>query len=140
MRTYRYDAITNAFYPYELQNEYEQAGMWPESGHDVNEDIFQQFINPPAGKVRVAGNDGMPAWGDIPPPAHDELVAVADVKKAALLAEASVVIAPLADALAGGYIDDADVPRLAAWQKYRYALTKVDTSTAPDITWPLQPV
>lgn len=70
---------------------------------------------------------------------HAADVAEAEQKKSALLAEATAVIAPLADAQAGGYIDDADVPRLAEWQRYRYKLTKVDTSTAPDITLPSKP-
>ncbi|CNI78844.1 tail assembly chaperone gp38 [Yersinia pekkanenii] len=43
------------------------------------------------------------------------------------------------DAKDGGYIDDEDIPRLTAWQKYRYTLTKVDISAAPDIEWPVAP-
>ncbi|MDY0922640.1 tail fiber assembly protein [Leclercia sp. CFBP8987] len=66
-------------------------------------------------------------------------VAEAERQKTALLAEAAEVIAPLADAQTGGYIDDADVPRLAEWQRYRYKLTKVDTSTAPEINLPPKP-
>ena len=66
-------------------------------------------------------------------------VAEAEQQKSALLAEATAIIAPLSDAQAGGYIDDADVPRLAEWQRYRYKLTKVDTSTAPYITLPPKP-
>ncbi|WHM95548.1 tail fiber assembly protein [Citrobacter freundii] len=66
-------------------------------------------------------------------------VAEAEQQKNALLAEAMAIIAPLADAQAGGYIDDADVPRLAEWQRYRYKLTKVDTSTAPAFTLPPKP-
>lgn len=66
-------------------------------------------------------------------------VAEAEQQKNALLAEAAAIIAPLADAQAGGYIEDADVPRLAEWQRYRYKLTKVDTSTAPAITLPPKP-
>ena len=89
--------------------------------------------------MRVAGEDGNPAWSDIPPPSREEQIAVAEHQKAALLAEASAIIAPMADAQAGGYIDDADVPRLAEWQRYRYRLTKVDTTTAPDITLPPKP-
>ncbi|MDE1509459.1 tail fiber assembly protein [Serratia nevei] len=71
---------------------------------------------------------------------HTAYVADAERKKTALLDEATTIIAPLVDAQAGGYIDDADVPRLAEWQRYRYILTKVDTSTAPIINWPVQPV
>uniref|UniRef100_UPI001560676E tail fiber assembly protein n=1 Tax=Escherichia coli TaxID=562 RepID=UPI001560676E len=29
---------------------------------------------------------------------------------------------------------------LAAWKKYRVLLNRVDTSTAPDIEWPANPV
>ena len=57
-------------------------------------------------------------------------------KKAALILEASSYIAPLIDARDGGYIDDADIPMLAAWQKYRYALTKVDPAKP---VWPELP-
>jgi hypothetical protein len=69
---------------------------------------------------------------------------IADVKnatdkKSELIGEASVVIAPLADANTGGYIDESDIPILSEWQRYRYALTKVDVSKAPDIEWPLTP-
>ncbi|GAB7445501.1 tail fiber assembly protein [Enterobacter asburiae] len=70
---------------------------------------------------------------------HSADVTAADQQKAALMAEATAIITPLADAQAGGYIDDVDVPRLAEWQRYRYNLTKVDTSTAPAITLPPKP-
>lgn len=70
---------------------------------------------------------------------HAADVAKAERQKNALLAEATAIITPLADAQAGGYIDDSDVPRLAEWQRYRYKLTKVDTSTTPEISWPEPP-
>ncbi|MBJ3781110.1 tail fiber assembly protein [Enterobacter asburiae] len=70
---------------------------------------------------------------------HTADVMAAEQMKAVLLAEATAIIAPLADAQAGGYIDDADMPRLAEWQRYRYKLTKVDTSTAPEINLPPKP-
>lgn len=57
-------------------------------------------------------------------------------RKAALIAEATAMIAPLQDAKDGGYIDDEDIPVLAAWQKYRYALTKVDPANP---AWPERP-
>lgn len=66
-------------------------------------------------------------------------MAEAERQKNALLAEATAIIAPLADAKAGGYIEDEDAPRLTEWQRYRYRLTKVDTSTAPEIIWPEPP-
>ncbi|EBH6353374.1 tail fiber assembly protein [Salmonella enterica] len=78
-------------------------------------------------------------WGTDSKAQHAADVAEAEQQKTALLAEATAIIAPLADAQAGGYIDDADVPLLAEWQRYRYKLTKVDTSTAPGITFPPKP-
>lgn len=66
-------------------------------------------------------------------------VAKAEQQKTVLLAEASAFIAPLADAMAGGYIDDVDVPRLTEWQRYRYSLTRVDTSAAPNLIFPPKP-
>lgn len=57
-------------------------------------------------------------------------------QKAALIIEATNFIAPLIDARDGGYIDDSDIPLLSAWQKYRYALTKVDPSKP---VWPARP-
>ncbi|MCQ7061560.1 tail fiber assembly protein [Escherichia coli] len=70
---------------------------------------------------------------------HIADVAAAKKKIAGLLSEATATIAPLVDAQTGGYIDGTDVPRLTEWQRYRYKLTKVDTSTAPAITLPPKP-
>ncbi|MGD7786657.1 tail fiber assembly protein, partial [Escherichia coli] len=94
---------------------------------------------PPEGKTRGPDVNGKPSWIDVQPPSKKEQIIAADFQKSTLLAEATAIIAPLADAQAGGYIDDVDVPRLAEWQRYRYKLTKVDTSTAPDITFPPKP-
>ncbi|ENI5904640.1 TPA: tail fiber assembly protein [Citrobacter freundii] len=122
---------------YVLQTEYQASGMWPDDGVDVSKEMSDEFSGqPPEGKKLGVGVDNMPAWVDIPPPTQEELTAVAAQKKAALLAEASAIIAPLRDASDGSYIDEADKPKLAAWQKYRYALTKVDTFNP---VWPEKP-
>lgn len=71
-----------------------------------------------------------------PPPTAFEL---AESRRALLVAESSSIIAPMADAQAGGYIDKTDIPKLQSWQKYRYELTKVDIKNAPDIDWPEKP-
>ncbi|NEG94053.1 tail fiber assembly protein [Leclercia adecarboxylata] len=63
----------------------------------------------------------------------------AAAKKNTLLAAATAIIEPLKDALDGGYIDEADKPVLIEWQKYRYALTKIDPSTIQDVNWPKSP-
>lgn len=127
----------NAFYPVEMKDLYLNAGSWPDDGVEVSEDVFNEFSGtPPDGKVRVEGENGMPEWADIPPRTTEELEADAESKKSSLISYATQVIAPLKDALDGGYIEDEDKPKLTSWQKYRYALTRVNTSN-PE--WPEKP-
>ncbi|ELY2855817.1 tail fiber assembly protein [Cronobacter dublinensis] len=66
-------------------------------------------------------------------------VSEAEAQKRSRLASASAVIEPLKDADEGGFIEAEDKPRLEAWLKYRYQLTRIDTSAAPDIEWPEMP-
>ncbi len=127
MSEYVYSAYENAFFPDSLRDSYEQAGTWPFDGVEVDSETAAQFMgDPPPGKQRAAGENGMPCWEDIPPPTPEQLKAAAILRLTALRKEADSVIAPLKDASEGGYIDEADKPRLTEWQKYRYSLTKVD--------------
>lgn len=134
---YLFNPENNTFNPYSLREQYEKYDNWPSSGVDVTEAVFTKYTQtPPEGKCLGHGEDGGPCWVDAPPLSHEQVVAQAEQQKSMLLAEVSAVIAPLADAQTGGYIDDDDVPRLTAWQKYRYALTKVDPAKP---VWPEKP-
>nr|DAY48357.1 MAG TPA: tail fiber assembly protein [Caudoviricetes sp.] len=66
-------------------------------------------------------------------------VAAAEQKKASLLAEAQSTISLWQTELQLGIISDDDKASLITWMKYIQALNAVDTSTAPDIEWPLKP-
>jgi len=94
----------------------------------VEESIFDEFTKDrsAAGFMTVAGNDGLPEWGEISPRTSEELEADVLSRKAALIVQATQIIDPLKDALDGGYIDEEDKLKLVAWQKYRHALTKID--------------
>lgn len=46
----------------------------------MSDDIFNEYTNPPEGKVRIV-KAGYPAWADIPPLSNEELSAAADVKR-----------------------------------------------------------
>ncbi|WP_343482371.1 tail fiber assembly protein [Enterobacter cloacae] len=63
----------------------------------------------------------------------------AEQQKAALLAEAQSTISLWQTELQLGIISDDDKASLIAWMKYIQALNAVDTSTAPDIEWPVKP-
>ncbi|OWF84747.1 hypothetical protein B4907_07065 [Yersinia kristensenii] len=128
------------FFPALFIGDYTDAGWDLSDCIEVSDDIFNEYSQQhPAGKIRGIGADDMPCWIDAPPPPHEEIVLIAQSQKEALITKATDIIAPMRDAKDDGYIDDEDIPRLAAWQKYRYALTKVDMSNAPDIEWPVAP-
>jgi hypothetical protein len=66
MNTYVYSAKNNAFFPVELIERYELNGWDLSDAVDVDDLMANQYIgDAPAGKVRVAGENGLPAWGGI---------------------------------------------------------------------------
>lgn len=68
---------------------------------------------------------------------HAADVAAAEQKKAFLLAEANIAIAPLQDAFDLDMATDAEKALLLAWKKYRVLLMRVDTAKP---VWPTPPV
>lgn len=70
---------------------------------------------------------------------ESELIAQAEETRAQLMAEANQKITPLQDALDVGIATDEELAQLKAWKTYRVLLSRVDTSTAPDIEWPEVP-
>jgi len=67
------------------------------------------------------------------------MVEIADNQKSSLMAEATVAIAPLQDAVDLEEATDNEKTQLTAWKKYRVLLNRIDTSIAPNITWPTKP-
>lgn len=141
MNKYLYDAETNAFYPIEKKAGYEAVGMWPKKGIEVDEILFSKFQSPPAGKIRIGGADGMPAWGDIPPLTKDEIIGQAISEKAFKIAEANAYMNekqwPGKAALFR--LKDDDKIQYGLWLDYLDELEAVNPAIAPDITWPSQP-
>lgn len=52
---------------------------------------------------------------------------------------ATTRISTLQDAVELGMATDSEVDSLKTWRQYRVLLSRVDTSTAPDVDWPEQP-
>lgn len=138
---YFYSAKLNAFYPDSLREDYSANDSWPDDAVEVEDSVYQEFAadEAPEGKIRVAGDDGLPAWEDIPLPTQEEQFAKAEAQKQRLLTEAATAIAPLQDAVDLGMATDEEVERMTAWKKYRVLLNRVDTVNAPDIVWPELP-
>lgn len=78
-----------------------------------------------------------------PPPApelsHDELVVQAEIKKQSLITSAHSAISIWQTELQLGIISDGDKASLINWLAYIKELQAIDTSSAPDISWPSPP-
>lgn len=136
---YFFSPSTVSFYPEVMLDDYRDAGTLPDDLVSVESKVFAEFSGtPPDGKVRGVLK-GKPAWVDIPPLTYEEAVAAAEADKQYLLSEASEAIAPLQDAVDLDMATPEEEALLKAWKKYRVLLNRVDTSTAPDITWPVKP-
>ncbi|HHO9698853.1 tail fiber assembly protein [Citrobacter braakii] len=137
MNAFVYSASQNAFW-------YADSPSRPKDAVDINLDVFEEFAITPVGdKRRVAGEDGLPSWEDIPPPTAAEIkakaIAEAEQKKSQLLAEASDVTKGWQTDLMLGIISDDDKETFIIWRKYIQALDSIDTSFAPEIEWPTMP-
>jgi len=64
---------------------------------------------------------------------------IASSRLAAKMDEANRTIVPLQDAVDISIATDAEIARLSEWKRYRVELSRIDTSKAPDITWPVRP-
>lgn len=139
---YYFSATTNMFYPEVLKQDYINAGSFPEDAKPVEECVYQEFVAnlAPAGKMRIVGEDGMPAWADIPPPTQEELTQQAEYEKQKRLQEAAKIIAPLQDAVDLGMATEDEIKALNAWKLYRVQVNRVDTTNPENINWPEKPM
>lgn len=78
-------------------------------------------------------------WVTDPDAQHAADVEAADQQKDALLTEAQETISFWQTELQLGIISDEDKASLISWMQYIKAVQAVDTSKAPDITWPVPP-
>ena len=136
MTSYFYSAKENAFFPESLREQYELAGSWPDDGVEVTEEYFESFSISPPGKMRAAGDNGLPVWVDVPPPTQEEISAANAKKLQSLRKIADSEISWRQDAVDAEIATDDEVTDLAAWKKYRVLLMRVDTSN-PE--WPEKP-
>lgn len=135
-----YSAKTNGFYPYSLFDDYDEAGNWPGDAVEISFNWYDYLLDGQStGKIITPNEYGSPVLSDPPEPTKDELISAAEAQKQLLLADATVAVAPLQDAVDLGIATETEIARLQEWKKYRVLLNRVVTSTAPDIEWPDAP-
>ncbi|VAL08702.1 tail assembly chaperone gp38 [Enterobacter hormaechei] len=138
---YIFSAKSNAFYPVSMQADYEEAGSWPSDGIEVSDDDFNLYSGyPPEGKILSADKNGLPVWVDKPAPSKEQLIAEAESTRELNISTALQSISLLQLKLqAGRKLTDAQSAQVNSVLDYVDALEAVDTSKAPDITWPVGP-
>ena len=138
MNNFHYSPTRNAFYSEINHEQYVNADTWPDDAVAVNESVYMEFAlaDAPEGQMRVAGADGLPAWGDIPSPSKEEMIAQAGAEKSRLRAIADSEIAWRQDAVDAEIATEVETESLAKWRQYRVLLMRVNT-TKPD--WPPLP-
>lgn len=137
--SYEWVARDLLFFPSCMIDEYKSLGWDLSDSITVSDEVFDSIRNAPEGKVVGVDDNGMPCLVDIPPPSHSDLVAQAESQKSALIAEASGEISILSDAVEFDMATPEEILRYNALRKYRVELNRVDTSTAPDVSWPQKP-
>lgn len=138
---YVYSPSTNGMYPLDLKDDYIRSGSWPKDGIEISdEDYYEYSKNPPEGMM-LAAVDGFPSWVNIPPPTYEDLVVEADSNKQLLISQANDYInsKQWPGKAAIGRLKTDELAQYNLWLDYLDALEAVDTSTAPDITWPEKP-
>ncbi|MGV3345317.1 tail fiber assembly protein [Enterobacteriaceae bacterium LUAb1] len=140
MAAYQFSPSENVILPLDLKELYLNAGTWPVDALDISDEQATEFMSdPPEGKKREAGPNGIPEWVDIPPPTHDEAVEAAEQYRQQLLREIDEVTADWRVELMLGDISDEDKDILSEWMAYKKRVKAVDSSTAPALTWPTEP-
>lgn len=110
---------------------------WPPDAVLLTDDEVSQFWKQTAPEGKILGStEGRPAWVNLPPPTHEEMVIVAEQQRQTLRMQADAEIAWRQDAVDAGIATTEETAALAEWKKYRVLLMRVDTA-AP--VWPPVP-
>jgi len=132
---------TLSFYPDSLVENYESVGTFPSDAIEVSETVYIEFSGAaPVGKQRGVINK-QPCWEDLPSPTHEEQIEAANVEKKRRVDEANTFIhnQQWPSKLMLDRLDDVGKNEFNQWLNFLDELEAVDTSTAPEITWPKPP-
>ncbi|ESA29118.1 TPA: tail fiber assembly protein [Escherichia coli] len=139
---YAFSPTENTFYCYDWKSDFDAAGTWPADAVDISDEVYLEYSgNPPVGKTRVAGDDGLPEWADIPPLTKEDLIAATEYERQRRIDVANDFMnsKQWPGKAAIGRLKGDELTQYNLWLDYLDALEAVDTSSAPDIKWPTPP-
>lgn len=143
MNSYVYSAKYNAFFPVVYIEQYLSKGWDLTDATDIGDELTTEFMaDPPVGKVRVAGESGLPQWGNAPEPTQEEQIQNADLQKQQLIDSTNRFIngKQWPGKAAMGRLNESEKTQYIIWLDYLDALEAIVTDTAPDINWPSPPL
>ncbi|WGL54599.1 tail fiber assembly protein [Kluyvera intermedia] len=107
---------------------------------DDNEHPFKTQVIP-EGKIWGSDSSGFPVLLDLPEPTQDEQIVAANVEKQNRVAQANAYMSnkQWPGKAAIGRLSEAEKAQYNEWLDYLDALEAVNTSSAPDINWPVPP-
>ncbi|HBN5388515.1 TPA: tail fiber assembly protein [Citrobacter freundii] len=143
MTTYSFSSSQLAFYDNSLrETHYEPLKTWPDDAIELTDSVANKYMttNIPAGK-KLGVVNGAPAWVDIPAPTKEELIAEAEREKRRCIDAANDFMnsKQWPGKAAIGRLKGDELAQYNLWLDYLDALEAVDTSSAPDINWPVPP-
>ncbi|MFX2607078.1 tail fiber assembly protein [Enterobacter mori] len=130
-----------SFFLEETVQAYMDAGIAiPSDLFEITPEEHESFmVSPDRKKPHYSVELECMEWIDIPPLTQEEVIAGAEAKKRRLLLDAEKVITPLQDAVDTNDATHDQKKLLLKWKAYRLALSRIDTSLAPNIIWPERP-
>lgn len=131
---YFYSALTGGFY---LSSIHE---VIPEDKVQIAQKEYTALLSgQEKGKVIQADENGKPVLVDPPELTPEQLALQAEAKRSDLMADATIAINPLQDAVDLDEATTDEIEQLKIWKSYRVALNRLDLSKAPNIAWPQIP-
>lgn len=140
MSMFGFSAKMLGFYLLDWHEAFHLAGSLPSDLVPIEDDVHLMYTSVPPNGMRLGCcEDGMPKWVPAPEISKDEAVRSAELEKIVKLELAQKHISLWQIQLQLDLISVLDKHKLVEWVKYITALNSVDTSTAPRISWPIEP-
>ncbi|KFC08335.1 phage tail fiber assembly protein [Trabulsiella guamensis ATCC 49490] len=134
----RYSPATNGFYPEEI----DYGDSLPGDVIEITDALYGELLTgQDNGKVITPNGRDLPYLSDRPEPTHDELISMANVEKQRRIDQANAYMygKQWPGKAAIGRLAGDELAQYNLWLDYLDELEAIDTSAAPDITWPSQP-
>ncbi|EUL35522.1 TPA: tail assembly chaperone [Enterobacter asburiae] len=130
-----YSPLLNGFLLESTAHEYKGKDLV-----EVTQDTYDKFLAGSKTQLMVPGDNG-PAWADIPPPTHDELVAAAEAEKQQRidLANEFMNSKQWPGKAAIGRLRSDELTQYNLWLDYLDEVESVNVDDPQNIIWPQRP-